>query len=171
MFLCRRHSDADQRVPEPPSNKFRRPGADRDPAHPTSDQLPFLTRYRTKHRETVSIPMTDLESLRNQLRTFAADRDWDQFHSPKNLAAALAVEAAELLEHFQWLTEAQSQQLPPDALAEVRAEVADVLLYLIRISDKLGIDLIAAANAKIELNAAKYPVNKARGSSKKYTEL
>ena len=113
--------------------------------------------------------MTDVDSLRNQLRTFAADRDWDQFHSPKNLAAALAVEAAELLEHFQWLTEAQSQQLPPETLAEVRTEVADVLLY--RISDKLGIDLIAAAKAKIELNAAKYPVDKARGSSKKYTEL
>ena len=115
--------------------------------------------------------MTDLESLRNQLRTFAADRDWDQFHSPKNLAAARAVEAAELLEHFQWFTEAQSQQLPPEALNEVRNEVADVLLYLIRISDKLGIDLIAAAKAKIELNAVKYPVDKARGISKKYTEL
>ena len=117
---------------------------------------------------------SDLESLRNQLRTFAADRDWDQFHSPKNLAAALAVEAAELLEHFQWLTEAQSQQLPPEALAAVRTEVADVLLYLIRISDKLGIDLIAAAKAKIILNAEKYPVQpveKARGSSKKYTAL
>ena len=115
--------------------------------------------------------MTDLESLRDQLRTFASDRDWDQFHSPKNLAAALAVEASELLEHFQWLTEAQSQQLPPDALNEVSNEVADVLLYLIRISDKLGIDLIAAANAKILLNAEKYPVEKARGSSRKYTEL
>jgi dCTP diphosphatase len=115
--------------------------------------------------------MTDLESLRNQLRTFAAERDWDQFHSPKNLAAALSVEAAELLEHFQWLTEAQSQQLPPETLAEVRAEVADVLLYLIRISDKLGIDLIAAAKEKIAANAQKYPVEKARGSSKKYTEL
>ena len=117
--------------------------------------------------------MADLDSLRNQLRTFAADRNWDQFHSPKNLAAALAVEAAELLEHFQWLTEAQSQQLPPEALAAVRAEVADVLLYLIRIriSDKLGIDLIAAAKAKIVLNAEKYPVEKARGSSRKYTEL
>ena len=115
--------------------------------------------------------MNELEELRNQLRTFAADRDWDQFHSPKNLAAALAVEAAELLEHFQWLTEAQSQQLPPEAINEIRAEVADVLLYLIRISDKLGIDLLAAANAKIILNAEKYPVDKARGSSKKYTEL
>ena len=115
--------------------------------------------------------MNEIDNLRNQLRTFAADRDWDQFHSPKNLASALAVEAAELLENFQWLTEAESQQLQPEALAAVRAEVADVLLYLIRISDKLGIDLIAAANAKIQLNAEKYPVDKARGSSKKYTEL
>ncbi|MEO8384053.1 MAG: nucleotide pyrophosphohydrolase [Betaproteobacteria bacterium] len=115
--------------------------------------------------------MTELDSLRDQLRTFAAERDWDQFHSPKNLAAALAVEASELLEHFQWLTEAQSKQLPPEALEEVRAEVADVLLYLIRISDKLGIDLIEAANAKIILNAEKYPVEKARGSSTKYTAL
>ena len=115
--------------------------------------------------------MNEIESLRNQLRTFAVDRDWDQFHSPKNLASALAVEAAELLEHFQWLTEAESQQLPPEALNEVGNEVADVLLYLIRISDKLGIDLIAAAKAKIVLNADKYPVEKARGSSRKYTEL
>ena len=115
--------------------------------------------------------MNEIDNLRNQLRTFAADRDWDQFHSPKNLASALAVEAAELLENFQWLTEAESNQLPPETLAAVRAEVADVLLYLIRISDKLGIDLIAAANAKIVLNAKKYPVDKARGNSKKYTEL
>ena len=115
--------------------------------------------------------MNEIDNLRNQLRTFAAERDWDQFHSPKNLASALAVEAAELLENFQWLTEAESQQLPPEALAAVRAEVADVLLYLIRISDKLGIDLIAAANAKIVLNAKKYPVEKARGNSKKYSEL
>ena len=115
--------------------------------------------------------MTDLESLRDQLRSFAAERDWDQFHSPKNLAAALTVEASELLEHFQWLTEAQSQQLPPETLNEVRAEVADVLLYLVRISDKLGIDLNEAANAKIKLNAEKYPVEKARGNSKKYTVL
>ena len=115
--------------------------------------------------------MTDLESLRDQLRTFASERDWDQFHSPKNLAAALAVEASELLEHFQWLTEAESQQLPPEALDDVSSEVADVLLYLIRISDKLGIDLIAAAKAKIVLNAEKYPVEKARGNSRKYTEF
>ena len=115
--------------------------------------------------------MNEIENLRNQLRSVAAERDWDQFHSPKNLAAALAVEAAELLENFQWLTETESQHLPPQALTAVRAEVADVLLYLIRISDKLGIDLIAAANAKIVLNAEKYPVDKARGNNKKYTEL
>lgn len=115
--------------------------------------------------------MTDLESLRDQLRTFAAERDWDQFHSPKNLASALAVEAAELIEKFQWLTEAESQNLSLDALEGVRQEVADVLLYLIRISDKLGIDLIAAAQAKIVLNATKYPVDLSRGSSKKYDEL
>lgn len=115
--------------------------------------------------------MSDINTLLDQLRTFAAERDWDQFHSPKNLAAALAVEAAELLEKFQWLTEAQSQQLPPDTLDGVRQEVADVLLYLIRISDKLGIDLIAAAQEKIALNAKKYPVDLSRGSSKKYDEL
>lgn len=115
--------------------------------------------------------MSELEKLRDQLRAFAAERDWDQFHSPKNLASALSVEAAELLENFQWLTEAQSQQLTPEALENVRTEMADVLLYLIRLSDKLGVDLIAAAKAKIVLNATKYPVDKAHGSSKKYTEF
>jgi dCTP diphosphatase len=115
--------------------------------------------------------VTELEKLRDQLRAFAAERDWDQFHSPKNLAMAMSVEAAELLEHFQWLTEEQSRRLPPDAMAAVNEEAADILLYLIRISDKLGIDLIAAANKKIALNARKYPADKARGTSKKYTEL
>ena len=121
---------------------------------------------------TVKAPfMSELEHLRDQLRSFAAERDWDQFHSPKNLASALSVEAAELLEHFQWLTEAQSQQPTPEVMKQVRAEAADVLLYLIRLSDKLGIDLIAAANEKLILNAQKYPVEKAFGTSKKYTEL
>ena len=120
---------------------------------------------------TLQTTVNELEKLRDQLREFAAERDWDQFHSPKNLASALAVEAAELLENFQWLTEAQSQQLSADALKDVRAEMADVLLYLIRISDKLGIDLIAAAKEKIALNATKYPVEMAHGNSKKYTEF
>jgi dCTP diphosphatase len=115
--------------------------------------------------------LTELERLREQLRRFAAARDWDQFHSPKNLAMALSVEAGELLETFQWLTEEQSRRLAPEALAAASDEVADVLLYLIRLSDQLGIDPIAAANRKLLANARKYPADKARGNSKKYTEL
>jgi len=115
--------------------------------------------------------LTELESLREQLRDFAATRDWDQFHSPKNLAMALSVEAGELLETFQWLTEDESRRLAPDALAAASDEIADVLLYLIRLSDKLDIDPIGAANRKLLANATKYPVDKARGNSRKYTEL
>ena len=115
--------------------------------------------------------MTEFENLREQLREFAAARDWDQFHSPKNLAMALSVEAGELLETFQWLTEEQSRSLAPEALAAASDEVADVLLYLIRLSDQLGIDPIAAANRKLLANAKKYPADKARGNSKKYTEI
>ena len=111
-----------------------------------------------------------MNELRDRLRTFAAERDWDQFHSPKNLASALSVEAAELLEHFQWLTEAESKHLPPAKVAEVRDEMADVLIYLVRLADKLELDLLAAAAAKIEKNAAKYPAAKVRGSMKKYSD-
>lgn len=111
-----------------------------------------------------------LESLQQRLREFARERDWDQFHSPKNLAMALIAEAAELVEHFQWLTEAQSTQLPPEKLREVEQELADVFLYLLRLADKLKVDLLAAAAHKIDLNARKYPADKVRGSSKKYTE-
>ena len=113
---------------------------------------------------------TSLEELRNALRGFAAARDWDQFHSPKNLAIALSVEAAELLQHFQWTPEAESTTLNRDQQAQGRGEVADVFLYLVRLADKLGIDLMSAAADKIELNSAKYPIEKVRGSSKKYTE-
>jgi NTP pyrophosphatase (non-canonical NTP hydrolase) len=115
--------------------------------------------------------MTELESLRGQLRDFAAERDWDQFHSPKNLAMALSVEAAELLEHFQWLTEEQSRRLDPRTQAAVSDEIADVLLYLVRLGDRLGIDPIAAAQRKMARNAEKYPADKARGNSRKYDEL
>ncbi len=115
--------------------------------------------------------MTEFEQLRDQLRVFAAEREWDQFHSPKNLAMALCVEASELLEKFQWLSEDQSRNLPPELLAAAGEEAADVLLYLIRLGDKLGIDLIAAARNKLERNAQKYPIDKARGNSRKYTEL
>lgn len=115
--------------------------------------------------------MTALEDLRDQLRAFAAARDWDQFHSPKNLAMALSAEAGELLEVFQWLTEAQSRALAPEAQAAASEEIADVLLYLIRLGDQLGIDPVAAAQRKLVANAQKYPADKARGSNKKYTEL
>jgi len=112
-----------------------------------------------------------LLALRDQLRRFARERDWDQFHAPKNLAIALSVEAAELLEHFQWLDEEASKSLNPEQLVLVGEEMADVLLYLIRLADKLNIDLIEAAGRKIELNAVKYPAERVRGSSKKYTSL
>ncbi|MEO8507029.1 MAG: nucleotide pyrophosphohydrolase, partial [Betaproteobacteria bacterium] len=113
--------------------------------------------------------MTELESLREELRAFAAARDWGQFHSPKNLAMALAAEAGELLEVFQWLTEAQSRSLPAAAQAAAGEEVADVLLYLIRLCDELGIDPFEHAQRKLLANAEKYPVDKARGTSRKYT--
>jgi NTP pyrophosphatase (non-canonical NTP hydrolase) len=112
-----------------------------------------------------------LHALRDALRAFAAERDWDQFHSPRNLATALAVEAAELLEPFQWLTEAESRELPLETRAAVEEEMADVLLYLVRLADRLEVDLHAAARAKMARNAVKYPVEKARGSSRKYDEL
>ena len=112
-----------------------------------------------------------MPALVEALRAFAAAREWEQFHTPKNLACALSVEAAELLEHFQWLTEAQSQSLTPNKKQEVAAEAADVFLYLLQLCDKLGIDLIAAAQAKMLVNAQKYPVDAARGTATKYTEL
>jgi dCTP diphosphatase len=113
----------------------------------------------------------DLEDIRDALRRFAADRDWDQFHSPKNLASAVVVEAAELLERFQWLTEDQSRALSAEEKQKVADEMADVFVYLIRLADKLDVDLIEAARDKIARNAEKYPVEKARGNAKKYTEL
>lgn len=112
-----------------------------------------------------------LTELRDALREFAAARDWDQFHSPKNLAAALCVEAAELLERFQWLTEDESRRLPPAELEKVRQEMADVLNYLVRLADKLDVDLLDAARAKIAINERKYPADKVRGTAKKYSEL
>ena len=112
-----------------------------------------------------------LHELRDALRAFAAERDWDQFHSPRNLATALAVEAAELLEPFQWLSEAESRALSPATRAAVEEEMADVLLYLVRLADKLDVDLLEAARTKMARNAGKYPVEKSRGSSRKYDEL
>lgn len=109
--------------------------------------------------------------LRDELRRFAEERDWEPFHAPKNLAMALSVEAAELLEHFLWIGDEESSRLAPERAKAVSYEMADVLLYLILLADKLDIDLMNAAREKLALNAAKYPVAKARGNSKKYTEL
>ena len=115
-------------------------------------------------------PIRDLEDLRDRLRTFAAARDWDQFHSPKNLAMALIVEAAELVEHFQWLTETESAALPPGKRAAVADELADALIYVVRIADRLDVDLLAAVTAKMARNEAKYPADRVKGSARKYTE-
>ena len=113
----------------------------------------------------------DLNVLVNRLREFADSRDWNQFHSPKNLCMALSAEVAEITEHFQWLTQKQSRNLPEEKRDEVATELADTLLYLIRLADKLEIDLFAAALNKIELNEQKYPIEKSRGNAKKYTEF
>ena len=115
--------------------------------------------------------MTELETLRDDLRKFSAERDWEQFHSPKNLAMALSAEAGELLEIFQWLTEEQSRNLEPKAMAAVSEEIADVLLYLVRLGDQLGVDPVAAAQRKLAENERKYPADKARGNARKYTDL
>ena len=114
---------------------------------------------------------TDFEKLREQLARFAAERDWDQFHNPKNLAMAVAGEAGELVEHFQWLTFEQAANLPRATREEVALECAGVLLFLLRLCDKLDIDLAAAAEKKLALNAKKYPVEKSRGRATKYTKL
>ena len=114
--------------------------------------------------------MDTLQDLRMRLREFARERDWEQFHSPKNLAAALIVEAGELLEHFQWLTERQSEELTPKTRARVAEELADVLLYLVRLADRVDIDLAQAAAQKLQRNAEKYPADKVRASAKKYSD-
>ena len=111
-----------------------------------------------------------LQHLAEHLRQFAADRDWEQFHSPKNLAMALSVEVAEIAEHFQWLTEEQSRDLDPAKRSEVAQELADSLIYLVRLADQLGIDLLEAAERKLAVNEQKYPAEQVRGSAKKYSE-
>ena len=112
----------------------------------------------------------DLTRLRELVRVFVNERDWDQFHTPKNLSAALSVEAAELLEHFQWLQHGRIEELGADKLEQVRHEMADVLVYLVRLADKLDVDLMAAFEDKMVLNRAKYPADKVRGDARKYHE-
>ena len=111
-----------------------------------------------------------MDALIQKLRTFAQERDWDQFHSPKNLAMALSIEAAEIMEIFQWLTQPQSRALDPDKLDKLKDEIGDVQIYLTMLADKFGIDPIQAAHAKVEKNRVNYPVARARGNARKYKE-
>ncbi len=113
---------------------------------------------------------SELAQLRAIVRGFVDERDWDQFHTPKNLASALSVEAAELLEHFQWLQHGRIEELGDARLAEVRHEMADVLVYLVRLADKLDVDLFAAVQDKMVLNREKYPAELVRGDARKYDE-
>ena len=115
-------------------------------------------------------PGGELDQLCAIVRQFVDERDWDQFHTPKNLASALTVEAAELLEHFQWLKEGRLEELGPDKLREVSHEMADVLVYLVRLADKLDVDLMQAVQDKMVLNRAKYPADQVRGDARKYDE-
>jgi len=111
-----------------------------------------------------------VNDLRDAISVFIEERDWQQFHSPKNLAMSLSVEVAEIVEHFQWLTEDQSRNLPSEKLAEIREEIGDVMIYLTELADKLGIDPVEAARAKVEINKRKYPTALVRGKAAKYTE-
>ena len=115
--------------------------------------------------------MTGLETLRDALRAFTDARDWHAFHSPKNLATALSVESAELLEVFQWMNEADSRNLDAAAKAAASEEIADVLMYLVMLADALDVDPVAAAERKMLANERKYPADKARGTSTKYDKL
>lgn len=112
-----------------------------------------------------------IEDLQKRLADFASVRDWGKFHSPKNLSIALSVEASELIEVFQWLTEEESRNLRPEQLSQVEQEMSDVLLYLLQLSDNLNINILDAAYRKLEVNNKKYPVKTSFGSAKKYTEL
>ena len=114
--------------------------------------------------------VTSIESLKMILREFAREREWDQFHTPKNLSMALIAEAAELVEHFQWVEGNRSHLLEEKVRPSVEEEIADIFIYLVRIADKLDIDLYSAAERKIAINARKYPADKVRGSARKYTE-
>ena len=111
-----------------------------------------------------------MEELIRELREFAKERDWEQFHSPKNLAMALSVEVAEIIEIFQWLTQEESKNLPPDKLEKMKEEIGDVMIFLANLAGKLGIDLLEAAKEKIQINRAKYPASVVKGKAKKYTE-
>ncbi len=112
-----------------------------------------------------------MKNLILKIRKFIQERDWEQFHSPKNLSMALSIEAAEIMEHFQWKTTEESRDLDAETFSEAKDEIGDTLVYLLRLCDELNIDPIKAANDKMLKNAEKYPVEKAKGNAKKYTKL
>lgn len=114
--------------------------------------------------------LSSFDGLKERLAEFAAVRDWDQFHSPKNLAMALIAECGELVEHFQWLSESESARLSPEKTRAVAAELADILIYLVRVADKLSIDLVAATHEKITHNESRYPVDRVRGDARRADE-
>ena len=114
--------------------------------------------------------MKQLDDLKERLTVFARERDWEQFHSVKNLSMALTVEASELMEHFQWLTEEQSNNLSAEKLREVELELADILIYLLKIATRLDVDLFRVAEEKMQINEKKYPAERVYGSARKYTE-
>ncbi|WP_197321096.1 nucleotide pyrophosphohydrolase [Saccharomonospora sp. NB11] len=115
----------------------------------------------------------EFAELQRRLREFADERDWHRFHTPKNLAMALSGEVGELTEIFQWLTPEESRDVmsDPRTAEQVRHELADVLAYLVRLADVLDVDLMAASEEKLRVNAAKYPVELARGRADKYDRL
>ncbi|MEC6824130.1 nucleotide pyrophosphohydrolase [Photobacterium piscicola] len=119
----------------------------------------------------VKASFNELTDLQHALTEFAQQRNWDQFHTPKNLVMALSGEVGELIEIFQWLTPEQSQQLSPEKKQHASEEIADVMMYLLRLADKCDINVLQACQEKIQQNAAKYPINKCYGSAKKYNEL
>jgi len=112
-----------------------------------------------------------VQELIEKIRAFNREREWGQYHSPKNLVMALAGEVGELIEHFQWLTEEQSRNLPAAKKAAVEEEIGDVTILLLNLADQLGVDIVAAAGHKLERNRVKYPVEKSRGRADKYTDL
>jgi NTP pyrophosphatase (non-canonical NTP hydrolase) len=122
------------------------------------------------YRHSGHSSIMNIQAIQNELETFAAERDWNQFHSPKNLAMALSVEVSELLEHFQWLTQEQSARPDAGTLGSVATEIADIQIYLLRLADKLGIDIESAVELKMQDNERKYPADRVRGSAAKYTE-
>jgi len=114
--------------------------------------------------------MAELDKLIKRIRGFNKERDWEQFHSPKNLAMALVVEVSEIAEHFQWLKENESRNLSAEKVAEIEEEIGDVMLFLLNLCNELGIDAVKAAEEKLEKNREKYPVEKAKGNARKYSE-